>query len=587
MTMKKLLVVLVVFAALVVASCPNNCTSNGSCQNDVCVCVTGYGGVDCSIPDQEISLGQAQSGHVEIRQWNYYHVSVVNTQELVIEVNQTSSSGDADTYVRLGDYPNKQDFDFRDLSTKPNTHLVIPNANGVYYIGVYGFLSTDYVIEAIGETNCELECSNHGTCVVSDSGDVTCVCDNGFVGDDCSIHAPVMANNTDYTGSMDQGVWTYYTIMNSKNTVEIFLDQTGLNQEDCDMYVKFNGAPTLDDFDYRDTSTVSSHDLKITAAENGNYTYGIYGYRECSYTTKSVTYKECPNDCSGSAHGTCHNGDECNCADNFAGYACEEMTAPLPIETSQDGYVDRDYWNYYYFSVSASSDAYVNVYYDDASSEDCDLYILRDEKPTTTSFDYRDFSFNNNKTIYIEDPDPSAQYNIGVYGYKPCSYSVKFGLTTQCPNDCGSHGHCSDGKCVCDDGWGGDDCSERYGSLENGVQVDSVVNSYLWQYYTFEAEANYDVTLLMKETNSTGYVWLYESVQTFPDAVEYENADMETNTQVHDIVFAPEVAGTVYVGVGASPLAIAAQNLGFSLEAYQATFGGARRAVKLVQVARK
>lgn len=260
------------------------------------------------------------------------------------------------------------------------------------------------------------------------------------------------------------------------------------------------------------------------------------------------------------------------------------MKNELPIGTKDNGYVDVGYWNYFYFSAATSADAFVNVYYHDSQKEDCDLYILRNDKPTLSNFDFRDFTFRNNKTIYIEDVDPEAQYNIGVFGYMPCTYTLKWGLTTRCPSDCHNHGACDNGHCLCDDGYGGDDCSDRTGVLQNGQMIASAVSTNIWKYYTFEVEADYDVTILMKEVNSTGYVWLYESRETYPDQVEYENADMETNSQVHSIVYAPEVAGTTYIGISASPLAPNSQVLGFDLEAYQATFGGAKRSLKMVEM---
>jgi hypothetical protein len=589
--MLKVLLVLVAAVAVVVAqSCPNGCSGHGSCGSDSrCSCEQYYEGDDCSIPDRELHSAEVVQNKVPIRQWQYYHITVSGGQsnELVIEVNQTQTSGgDCDTYVRLGDYPTKQNWDERDISTKRQTHLVIGDPSGTYYIGVYGFLTTDYNVSATFESNCQLECGGHGSCQVSDSGSFSCNCQTGYYGDDCSINPTVMRNNTDYTGVVNKKEWTYYRIDNSLNAVEIYMTQSGSYAEDCDMYVKYEGLPTLSDFDQRDTTVVNSHDMKIPDAQAGSYIYGLYGYKGCSFTTKSITFQECPNKCSGSHHGTCH-GDSCSCNSPFSGQACENMDDPLQIETPEDGFVETHNWNYYFFSVHSNADAYVNVMYHDTSM-DCDLYIKAGGQPSLSDFDYREFSFRTNKTLIIEDPGQGERYDVGVYGYRTCTYTITFGLTYDCPNNCGGHGQCEEGHCLCESGWGGDDCSDKTGQLTNGVPVENTVDSFynIWRYYTFEVDADYDVTILMKETNSTGYLWLYESRDDFPDQTNYDNADTETNSYIHDISYTPVNKETSYIGVCTNPLAPPENVYGFKLEAYQAGFGGVRRSLKLREVRR-
>lgn len=95
-------------------------------------------------------------------------------------------------------------------------------------------------------------------------------------------------------------------------------------------------------------------------------------------------------------------------------------------------------------------------------SQDCDLYVLKDAKPTTTHFDLYDVSLgNHNSSVTIEAPD--GLYWIGVYGFQACDYtlSLEEGNSTDCPRNCSGHGACNGGLCVCTAPWAGDDCSTQ------------------------------------------------------------------------------------------------------------------------------
>ena len=49
--------------------------------------------------------GVTQHGSVGTREWRYYHISAAsNKSDLLIEVNQTTLTGDCDTYLRSDIY---------------------------------------------------------------------------------------------------------------------------------------------------------------------------------------------------------------------------------------------------------------------------------------------------------------------------------------------------------------------------------------------------------------------------------------------------------------------------------------------------
>lgn len=82
--------------------CPNSCSGHGTCSVTFqCSCDPGWGGVDCSLSDIALTNGVPQHGAVGTREWRYYHIDATSSKSgLLIEVNQTTLTGDVDTYVR-------------------------------------------------------------------------------------------------------------------------------------------------------------------------------------------------------------------------------------------------------------------------------------------------------------------------------------------------------------------------------------------------------------------------------------------------------------------------------------------------------
>ncbi len=139
--------------------------------------------------------------HVNSRQWWYYSVNVTKSGGgMLIVINQTNLGGDVDLYVQSGGFPSQTHYTSKEVisscadlmscqvSTSSNFALSIANPSaGMWYIGVFGFLATDYVITVtLTGTECPTlnNCNPpHGTCV--DAG--VCQCNSGWTGAACSI----------------------------------------------------------------------------------------------------------------------------------------------------------------------------------------------------------------------------------------------------------------------------------------------------------------------------------------------------------------------------------------------------------------
>ena len=113
------------------------------------------------------------------------------------------------------------------------------------------------------------------------------------------------------------------------------------------------------------------------------------------------------------------------------------------------------------FSITLSPSSLSNTY----------IYILKDDYPDLTSFDYRNGVLDVNEdgetlntiTIAIGDPT-SNMYYIGVYSQNSnqvtYSISASFSGIEICNEQCSAHGACVEGinSCTCNDGYSGSYC---------------------------------------------------------------------------------------------------------------------------------
>ena len=539
---------------------------------NICECSEGWAGDDCSVSDVELRNHIPVTSTVATRKWKYFHFLANSLQQSVeFQVNQTSSEGDIDTYVRLGQYPGRGvgEYDMRDISTSRNARFEIQRPSGVYYIGVYGFIGAEFKVMATLKSSCPNDCSGHGSC----SFDGVCTCSSGFIGADCSQAVTTLSSGSTVSSSVGLRQWKYFKTQSTHNTLTIQVNQANAD-DDADIYVKFNAAPNLTSFDFRDTGVTQSTELKINDAKLGTYYIGIYGFTEgTQFTIKATSFSECPNQCSGPTHGSCSNMFTCFCNSGYDGNACETKNTPMTLDAQiESGFVSGNMWNYYRFDSYTDSNIQVSLHQTETANSDCDVYIKQSQNPTRFDFDYRDIGYTQDIGITIENPSLASWY-VGIYGYRPCTYQLSALITQRCPNDCTDqdHGTCNNGHCVCKDNWTGDDCSYRRGLLTNGVAVTGNIAPGEWVYYTFSARAGSPITIALAETSSTGYVWLYESFSGNPTLNSYDSESSEINTSLHRNVIRVPADGYLNIGVYGSILGHSGSTYEFSVVAYQNT----------------
>jgi len=251
---------------------------------------------------------------------------------------------------------------------------------------------------------------------------------------------------------------------------------------------------------------------------------------------------------------------------------CETRISPLVNGQSDTGYVEHDNWNYFTYVTNTANNFDINVI-SPSSSQDCDIYVKAGSIPSRQSYDYHDIGTSSNVTLTI--PDPAHQtWNIGIYGWTDCSFTITAFETSQCADDCNGRGDCDvgSGVCTCYGGWTGVACEYALIPINNGISRSDSVAYGSWDYYSFNVNSS-ALYILVKETSSTGLVWVYVA-KSYPTIRQYLYSDTQTNTNTHVIAIelsAPETV-TYQIGVYANPFTQPNQNIAYQIVAWSPNF---------------
>lgn len=185
--------------------------------------------------------------------------------------------------MSLGEIPTRTKYTYKDISSSTSFTVNVPDpGTGIWYIGIYGYLATDFSIFATtSSTKCPglNNCNGNGICTANN----TCKCNVGWGGSDCSTKVTVVSIGTQYGASVATSSWIYFATSVTKNN-NLGL-QVVQSSGDVDAYIKFGAIlPTQFNYDYRDASLKKNFTVLMNEPALGNWIFGFYGYKAANFT---------------------------------------------------------------------------------------------------------------------------------------------------------------------------------------------------------------------------------------------------------------------------------------------------------------
>lgn len=353
-------------------SCPNACSLHGSCLGGMCQCDSGFVGFDCSVIDPENNCPKHCSGHGRC----------VNGQcECEPGITGADCSGEIEILPIDGSRGCPSQCSGRGLCVRGLCRC----SQG---------WSGDRCDQK--HSGCPFRCSGHGSCGEASK----CVCAAGFSGAACEV------NLGDDCPSNCNG-------LGSCHASYLWASARG----SCVCYPSGNG-------------TGNECNQPTGAAAGTNHATCLFG---CSGRGRCVSDGvcacdlefsgpvcdrprfDCPHNCSGM--GVCFGG-VCSCVRGQSGFDCSISSKPCPDDCSEHGLCAN--------GLCECSRPYTGL--------SCNITC-----PTECS--------NHGECFHAV-----CMCQVGWAG-EECS------MVDSCPNDCNGNGVCLSGTCECSDGWSGEDCS--------------------------------------------------------------------------------------------------------------------------------
>jgi hypothetical protein len=281
-----------------------------------------------------------------------------------------------------------------------------------------------------------------------------------------------------------------------------------------------------------DPSLTDSVYIAIPTPQTGNWYIGVYGFQQCNFILSAVASKQpCVSQCSG--HGDCV-VSRCNCQPTFSGQYCENKTVQVNNGEIQTGFLDENIWNYYTYQSNSQDNIVISVNQTDPIDGDCDVYVRFNAPPSRFEFDYIHITIEPSFSLTVPNSLGKILY-IGIFGWRRVGYRFSIYNSPACIPDCGIHGQCLDGLCICNQNWAGAACDQPSLTLQSTIPVSTNISMNQWHYYNFVSTSPTVVLALREDTQNplVGFLYVLVSEEVTPNLAQYDHGDFSLTKHMH------------------------------------------------------
>ena len=273
-----------------------------------------------------------------------------------LQISMAGGTGDADLYVRKDEKPTQTEWDYRPYAIGNDETVTVDNpAAGTWFIMIRGYSAYSGVT---------LEAT-----YVPVPEQVTEL-ENG-------VPVPGLSGAS--------GSETFYKIEVPAGQATLEISIAG-GTGDADLYVRKGQKPTSTEYDYRPYLVGNNETVTVDNPAADTWFVMIRGYSAYSGVTLEATYLPVPEEITELANGVPVPG--------LSGAAGSEKFYKIKVPAGQTT-----------LEIALSG-----------GTGDADLYVRKDEKPTTSEWDYRPYLVGNNETVTIDNPAAGTWF-IMIRGY--------------------------------------------------------------------------------------------------------------------------------------------------------------------------